>query len=163
MNRSFLGEIRRLISAAAADFLEDGGDHTPGKREAELHKARVTINAQLGEACVDRLQIEKDIASTRNDLAALADKEHLAVNKGREDLARAVMIQRQALEDRLGQLSTEHAATAAEIDLLERAAATLTATTVSLDGTQRELALDAKRIAAQLAELEGLLRDSSGG
>jgi phage shock protein A len=144
----FLGRVRQLLGSIADEFRETGD--IPSRETSGLARAQAAIREQLGLLLVERRRIEKERAAATQELEALMGKATFAVSAAREDLARAALTHRNALEERLAQLEDDHAHALAGIAALEDAA-------VSLSGTQQGSA-GSGMIATQLAELDRLLR-----
>jgi len=150
-----LGKVRALLAGAASDFLEREQMPPSSRADARIAEARAELRDQLGLKFVDQRQLDRDIAAAATELATLIGKAEFAVAAAREDLARAALAHRQALEQRLARMTDARRTVASEIALLEGAAAALSP---SADGEP-----DAARIAAQLAELDRLLHADKEG
>lgn len=108
------------------------------------------LRDQLGLLFVEQRQLDKEMAAASADLAALTGKAEFAVAADREDLARAALTHRDALEQRLSHLTDARGSLVAKIAALEGAVALLSASPGE--------APDGARLAAQLAELDRLLQ-----
>lgn len=154
MKSGLLGRVRALLASAANDFLEREQAPLTSSGDARLAEAGALLRDRLGLLFVEQRQLDRDIAAASSDLATLIGKAEFAVAADREDLARAALTHRDALEQRLAHMAGARRSVAAEIAALESAA-------LLLSPSPGE-APDGARIAAQLAELDRLLQADAG-
>jgi phage shock protein A len=73
----------------------------------EMEDTLVEIKASCAGAMAEAKKVERELAGVQERVQAWADKARLAVDKGREDLAREALLEKRRLAQRAGALEAE--------------------------------------------------------
>ncbi|HYZ49153.1 MAG TPA: phage shock protein PspA [Sphingomonas sp.] len=107
---------RDIIAANMTDLLDRAEDPAKMIRMIilEMEETLVEVRASAARTIADQKEMRRHIAKLEKLQESWTEKAELALSKGREDLAKAALIERQKAADMAGQLK-------AEIDVLDDA------------------------------------------
>ena len=91
----------------------------------EMEDTLVETRSSSARVLADRKTAERRLQLVRDEAQVWEDKAKLAITKGREDLARAALQEKQAIEEEIGLVEAELAATDEHIDQLNNEIAQL--------------------------------------
>ena len=115
---------RDIIAANVTDLLDKAEDPAKMIRLiiAEMEETLVEVRASAARTIADQKEMRRHIGKLEALQASWTEKAELALSKGREDLAKAALVERQKGADMAEQLSAEvatldHALKSAEADI----------------------------------------------
>jgi phage shock protein A len=108
---SIFSRTRDIIAANFSDLLERADDPAKMIRMIilEMEETLVEVRASAARTIADQKEMRRHVSKLDRLQADWAEKAQLALSKGREDLARAALLERQKASDMAGQLEGEAA------------------------------------------------------
>jgi phage shock protein A len=106
---SIFSRTRDIIAANVAEMLDKAEDPAKMIRMviAEMEDTLVEVRASAARTIADQKEIKRHIAKLEGLQASWTEKAELALSKGREDLAKAALVERQKAADMAEQLGAE--------------------------------------------------------
>ena len=116
---SIFSRTRDIIAANVIDLVERSDDPAKTIRVVilEMEETLVEVRASAARSIADQKERRRQVAQLGQMQASWAERAELALSKGREDLARQALVEREKLTDLAAQLDGE----VAEIDAALRA------------------------------------------
>jgi phage shock protein A len=150
---SIFTRTRDIVAANFADLLEKAEDPAKTVRVMimEMEETLVEVRAAAARTIADQKEMRRQIARLEALQDSWTEKAELALSKGREDLARAALVERQKLRDVAADIEGEVAA----LDASMRAA---DADIAKLQGKLREARSRQTQISARLESAETRIR-----
>lgn len=149
--KRILSRIKAEVSAFL-DVSEKAG--TPASASEKPGEIISEIRGHLGKLIAEDHQIQKQITASEEALAQLKDKVELAIDQDRDDLARAVIIQRKGLERQIA----GYKARQQEIELESLEIEDLIQSLSDEEGAEDGDAVSGAQLNKQLSELEALTK-----
>ena len=108
---SIFSRTRDIIAANVADLIDRADDPAKTIRVIimEMEETLVEVRAAAARSIADGKEKNRQIAQIANLQASWTDRAELALEKGRDDLARAALIEKQKLAGMAAELSEEMA------------------------------------------------------
>jgi len=102
---------RDIVAANVTDLLSKSEDPSQTIRVIilEMEETLVEVRASAARSIADQKEISRQIGRLEDLQASWTEKAELALSKGREDLARAALIEREKVADMAGRLGAEMA------------------------------------------------------
>jgi phage shock protein A len=144
---------RDIIAANFNDLLEKAEDPAKMIRLIilEMEETLVEVRTSSARTIADQKEMRRHVAKLDKLQADWADKAQLALSKGREDLARAALLEKKKAGDMVDQLR-------AEIDVLDDALRAYEADIEKLQSRLREARVRQNSIAARLQSAENRVK-----
>ena len=121
---SIFSRARDIIAANVTDLIDRADDPAKTIRVIimEMEETLVEVRAAAARSIADSKEKQRQVAVIENLQASWTDRAELALEKGREDLARAALVEKEKLAGMAGELGEEMAGIsatlkAAEIDI----------------------------------------------
>ena len=136
---------RDIIAANVADMLDRADDPSKTIRMIilEMEETLVEVRASAARTIADQKEMRRSMAKLDAVKAGWIEKAELALSKGREDLAKAALVEKQKATDLADQLREE-------VSALDEALATSEADIAKLQGKLREARARQNSIATRL-------------
>lgn len=139
--------VNRLVRAGMDNLSERDASVAPPRTPEE---ALFLVRDRLGKLIVERRQLQRHIATLPDVSTELSSKAEIAVRHGREDLARAALLEASRLTSDRDALARDLANLDADIAMLEQAITQITATGVpATDLPTHILLTELDRLASQ--------------
>ena len=138
-----LDRLKLIIRSELFDVDHVGQDKS---RNSAMDETLEDLKSELGQAIAERHNIRKSITTVTTAGEEWDTKANLALEHGREDLAKAALTRKHSLDRELTKLETQSARMSDLIAALEK-----------LIGGMQSSAPDNQAISAQLAELDALI------
>ncbi len=144
---------RDIIAANITDLLDRAEDPAKMIRLviAEMEETLVEVRASAARAIADQKELRRTIRKLEEAQASWAEKAELALSKGRDDLAKAALVEKA----KLGQLA---ATTSGQVEIIEEALRGYEADIAKLESKLREARARQSAIATRLETAEGRYR-----
>lgn len=121
---SIFSRARDIIAANVTDLIDRADDPAKTIRVIimEMEETLVEVRAAAARSIADSKEKQRQVAVIENLQASWTDRAELALEKGREDLARAALVEKEKLAGMAGELGEEMAGItailkAAEVDI----------------------------------------------
>src|SRR5882757_2052169 len=97
---------RDIIAANVTDLLDKAEDPAKMIRMIilEMEETLIEVRASAARSIADQKEMRRQIARLETAQASWQEKAELALSKGREDLAKAALVEKSKLGDMAGQL-----------------------------------------------------------
>jgi phage shock protein A len=144
---------RDIIAANITDLLDRAEDPAKMIRLviAEMEETLVEVRASAARAIADQKELRRTIRKLEEAQASWAEKAELALSKGREDLAKAALVEKA----KLAQLAQT---TGGQVEIIEEALRGYEADIAKLESKLREARARQSAIATRLETAEGRYR-----
>ena len=144
---------RDIIAANVTDLLDRAEDPAKMIRMIilEMEETLVEVRASAARTIADQKEMRRQIGKLENVQANWTEKAELALSKGREDLAKAALVEKQKAADLAGQL-------AGEIAVLDEALQASEGDIAKLQAKLREARARQNAIAARMESATNRLR-----
>ncbi|MDX3883543.1 MULTISPECIES: phage shock protein PspA [Sphingomonadales] len=144
---------RDIIAANVTDLLDKAEDPAKMIRMIilEMEETLVEVRASAARSIADQKEMRRQIAKLENVQSGWVEKAELALSKGREDLAKAALVEKQKAADLAEQL-------AAEIGVLDESLKASEADIAKLQAKLREARARQNSIVARMESANNRLR-----
>lgn len=144
---------RDIIAANVTDLLDKAEDPAKMIRMIilEMEETLVEVRASAARSIADQKEMRRQIAKLENVQASWVEKAELALSKGREDLAKAALVEKQKAADLGEQLADE-------INVLDESLKASEADIAKLQGKLREARARQNSIVARMESANNRLR-----
>ena len=114
---SIFSRARDIIAANVTDLIDRADDPAKTIRVIimEMEETLVEVRAAAARSIADSKEKQRQVAVIENLQASWTDRAELALEKGREDLARAALVEKEKLAGMAGELREEMAAITATL------------------------------------------------
>ncbi|HEY0324822.1 MAG TPA: PspA/IM30 family protein, partial [Allosphingosinicella sp.] len=114
---SIFSRARDIIAANVTDLIDRADDPAKTIRVIimEMEETLVEVRAAAARSIADSKEKQREAAVIENLQASWTDRAELALEKGREDLARAALVEKEKLAGMAGELKEEMAAITATL------------------------------------------------
>ena len=114
---SIFSRARDIIAANVTDLIDRADDPAKTIRVIimEMEETLVEVRAAAARSIADSKEKQREAAVIENLQASWSDRAELALEKGREDLARAALVEKEKLAGMAGELKEEMAAITATL------------------------------------------------
>lgn len=117
MPARFVDRLKTIVSAEVSAFLDAHESASP--RESETDRQLSMLRADLGAKLAEHFRLSKSARTGDDDLADLDQKAAFALEKGREDLAKAALARKLDIQSSHAAARSALARLEREIDALE--------------------------------------------
>ncbi|NTS77816.1 phage shock protein PspA [Catenovulum sp. SM1970] len=116
----------------------------------EMEDTLIEVRSSSARTLADKKELTRRLARLKKEIESWADKAELAISKGRDDLARAALIEKSQLEEQAESLAAELTLLDEQIDRLQDEIAQLQEKLIDAKNRKQALALKRKTMSSRL-------------